>query len=64
MRSNEILKKVKALLDKVSQVSSVVQASLGVPAPVPFEDPVEFGHAVGCVSDNKKIGHLSGARRA
>ena len=53
-RSNEILEKVKALLHEVSQVSSVVQASPGVPAPVSFEDPVEFGHAVGCVSNNEE----------
>ena len=53
-RGNEILEKVEALLHKVSQVSSAAQVSPAAPAPPPFDDPVEFGHDVGCVSDNEE----------
>ena len=53
-RGNEILEKVEALLEKVSQVSSAAQVPPAVLAPPLCDDPVEFGHDSGCVSDNEE----------
>ena len=51
-RGNEILKKVEALLHKVSVASSAAQAPVD-PSPPPFDDPGTLQHDVGyCVSDN------------
>jgi hypothetical protein len=50
---NEILEKVEALLEKVSQVSALEQAP-AVCAPTACEDLIEFECGDGCVSDNKE----------
>ena len=52
-RGNEILEKVEALLEKVSQVSATAQVP-AVSASTACGDPIEFEHGGGCVSDNEE----------
>jgi hypothetical protein len=52
-RGNEILEKVEALLEKVSQVSATAQVP-AVCAPTVCDDPVDFEHGDGCVSENEE----------